>query len=63
MGAPAQFRKTGKLAPQQMSILLTGLFLSSYITSTIGVHELIGAFLFGVASLAPQHAEPVPLDR
>ncbi len=38
-----------KLGPEQLSILLAGLLLSSYITSRIGVHELIGSFLFGVA--------------
>jgi len=44
------YRKNGnKLAPEQMSILFVGLLLSSYITSQIGVHELIGGFLFGVA--------------
>ncbi len=44
------YRANGnKLGPDQMSILLIGLLLSAYITSRIGVHELIGAFLFGVA--------------
>ena len=44
------YRKNGnKLGPEQMSILFVGLLLSSYITSQIGVHELIGGFLFGVA--------------
>lgn len=44
------YRKNGnKLAPEQMTILFVGLMASSYITSRIGVHELIGGFLFGVA--------------
>jgi Kef-type K+ transport system membrane component KefB len=44
------YRKNGnKLGPEQMGILFVGLLLSSYITSRIGVHELIGGFLFGVA--------------
>ena len=44
------YRKNGnKLAPEQMTILFVGLMASSYITSQIGVHELIGGFLFGVA--------------
>ena len=44
------YRRNGnKMAPEQMSILFVGLLLSSYITSRIGVHELIGGFLFGVA--------------
>ncbi len=44
------YRKNGnKMAAEQMSILFVGLLLSAYITSRIGVHELIGGFLFGVA--------------
>jgi Kef-type K+ transport system membrane component KefB len=44
------YRRNGnKMGPEQMSILFVGLLLSSYITSRIGVHELIGGFLFGVA--------------
>jgi len=42
------YRATGRLGPEQLSILLIGLLLSSYMTSQIGVHDLIGAFLFGV---------------
>lgn len=44
------YRKNGnKMGAEQMSILFVGLLLSAYITSRIGVHELIGGFLFGVA--------------
>ncbi|MCU1400317.1 MAG: Transporter, family [Acidimicrobiales bacterium] len=44
------YRKNGnKLGAEQLSILFIGLMLSSYVTSRIGVHELIGGFLFGVA--------------
>jgi Kef-type K+ transport system membrane component KefB len=43
------FRRTGRLAPEQLTILLVGVFASAFVTSLIGVHELIGAFLFGVA--------------
>lgn len=44
------YRKNGNvLRPEQLSILFIGLMLSSYVTSRIGVHELIGGFLFGVA--------------
>ena len=44
------YRRNGnKMGAEQMSILFVGLLLSSYITSRIGVHELIGGFLFGVA--------------
>ncbi|MCU1393274.1 MAG: sodium/hydrogen exchanger [Ilumatobacteraceae bacterium] len=44
------YRKNGnKLAPEQLTILFIGLMLSAYVTSNIGVHEIIGGFLFGVA--------------
>ncbi len=44
------YRKNGNvLRAEQLSILFIGLMLSSYVTSRIGVHELIGGFLFGVA--------------
>ncbi|MEO6492759.1 MAG: cation:proton antiporter [Ilumatobacteraceae bacterium] len=44
------YRQNGnKLAAEQMTILFVGLMASSYVTSRIGVHELIGGFLFGVA--------------
>ncbi len=44
------YRRNGnKMGAEQLSILFVGLLLSSYITSRIGVHELIGGFLFGVA--------------
>jgi Kef-type K+ transport system membrane component KefB len=43
------YRRNGNvLGPEQLSLLFIGLFASSYITSRIGVHELIGGFLFGV---------------
>lgn len=43
------YRRTGKLGADHLAILFAGLLLSSYVTTKIGVHELIGAFLFGVA--------------
>jgi Kef-type K+ transport system membrane component KefB len=43
------FRRTGRLSAEQLTVLLVGLFASAFVTSLIGVHELIGAFLFGVA--------------
>ena len=43
------YRANGnRLGAEQLSILLVGLLLCSYMTSQIGVHDLIGAFLFGV---------------
>jgi Kef-type K+ transport system membrane component KefB len=41
------YRAAGRLAPEHLALLLIGLLTSAWITSQIGVHELIGAFLFG----------------
>jgi len=43
------YRRTGKLGLDHLGILFIGLLLSSFITTKIGVHELIGAFLYGAA--------------
>lgn len=43
-----QFRRTGSLTLDRLGLLFIGLLLSSYATAQIGVHEIIGAFLFGV---------------
>lgn len=45
----APYRRAGKLGLDHLGILFIGLLLSSYITTKIGVHELIGAFLYGAA--------------
>lgn len=47
------YRETGRLTAEHLSLLFMGLLASAYITSWIGVHELIGAFLFGV--IVPRH--------
>ncbi|MBM3684204.1 MAG: cation/H(+) antiporter [Actinobacteria bacterium] len=41
------YRVAGRLAPEHLAVLLIGLLASAWTTSLIGVHELIGAFLFG----------------
>ena len=43
------YRRAGTLTLEQLGILFIGLLLSSLVTTKIGVHELIGAFLFGIA--------------
>lgn len=43
-----QYRRTGSLSLDRLGLLFIGLLLSSYATAQIGVHEIIGAFLFGV---------------
>ena len=43
------YRRTGKLGLDHLGILFIGLLLSSFVTTKIGVHELIGAFLYGAA--------------
>lgn len=41
------YRRTGVLTLEHLGILFIGLLASALVTTTIGVHELIGAFLFG----------------
>ena len=43
------YRRTGRLTLEHLGILFIGLLLSSLVTTMIGVHELIGAFLYGTA--------------
>ena len=37
-----------ELTPAATTLVLSGLFLSAYVTSAIGVHEIFGAFLLGL---------------
>lgn len=50
------FRRSGKLSADHLGILFIGLLASSFCTSLIGVHELIGAFFFGL--LVPREGLP-----
>lgn len=42
------YRRTGTLSLDKLGILFIGLMISAWLTAQIGVHEIIGAFLFGV---------------
>lgn len=41
------FEKAGRLTPNVLSVVLIGVLVSAYLTSTIGIHGIFGAFLFG----------------
>lgn len=41
------YRRTKRLEPTHLGYVFIGLMLSSFTTSMLGVHELIGAFFFG----------------
>lgn len=40
-------RRAGRLTPNMAAIILVGVLVSSYTTSEIGVHQILGAFTFG----------------
>jgi Kef-type K+ transport system membrane component KefB len=44
----AKYREVGRLTPNLLSVFVVGILLSSYATAWIGVHEIFGAFVFGV---------------
>ena len=40
-------KRTGRITPDMLAVILAGLLLSAFITERIGIHEIFGAFLFG----------------
>lgn len=44
----ARYREVGRLTPILLSTIVVGILVSSYITAEIGIHEIFGAFVFGV---------------
>jgi Kef-type K+ transport system membrane component KefB len=44
----ARYRMVGRLTPNIFATILVGFLVSSYITERIGIHQIFGAFLFGV---------------
>ncbi|HEX3542085.1 MAG TPA: cation:proton antiporter [Acidimicrobiales bacterium] len=44
----AKYRQAGRLTPNIFATVLVGFLVSSYITERIGIHQIFGAFLFGV---------------
>lgn len=47
--AVTHFHRDEGLAPELMVIVLAGILASSYVTAEIGIHQIFGAFIFGVA--------------
>ncbi len=43
-----RYREVGHLTPNIFATILVGFLLSSFITERIGIHQIFGAFLFGV---------------
>ena len=44
----AKYRRAGRLTPNIFATVLVGFLMSAYITERIGIHQIFGAFLFGV---------------
>ena len=42
------YRRAGRVTPDMLAIILVGILVSALITERIGIHEIFGAFLFGV---------------
>lgn len=43
-----RYRELGRLTPNIFAIVLIGFLVSSFVTERIGIHQIFGAFLFGV---------------
>ncbi len=43
----AVYKRTGKLTPNIMAVILVGFLVSSFLTAEIGIHHIFGAFVFG----------------
>jgi len=43
------YEARGRLAPEVMPILLAGVLLSAFVTHEMGLHPMMGAFLFGAS--------------
>ncbi|MDD4866004.1 MAG: cation:proton antiporter, partial [Mycobacterium sp.] len=43
----SRHKRTGRITPDMLAVILVGLLLSAFITERIGIHEIFGAFLFG----------------
>ncbi|MDP9075096.1 MAG: cation:proton antiporter, partial [Actinomycetota bacterium] len=39
----------GSVSPELMTVMLLGILVSSFVTERIGIHQIFGAFIFGVA--------------
>jgi Kef-type K+ transport system membrane component KefB len=43
-----RYREVGRMTPNLLSVIVVGILVSSYATAWIGIHEIFGAFIFGV---------------
>lgn len=42
-----RYRSAGRMTPDLVALILVGILVSSWVTSTIGIHSIFGAFVFG----------------
>ena len=52
-----RYRQAGRLTPNILAVILVGFLTSAWITSEIGIHQIFGAFLFGVVMPREDTAE------
>jgi hypothetical protein len=43
-----RYQRLGRLTPEMLAIVLVGILVCSWITDQIGIHQIFGAFIFGV---------------
>ena len=43
-----QYRRAGRLTPNIFAVIVVGFLSSAYLTQKIGIHQIFGAFIFGV---------------
>ena len=43
-----RYQKVGRLTPNMFAVVIAGFLASSFVTEKIGLHQIFGAFLFGV---------------
>src|SRR3954449_3180740 len=43
-----RYERLGRLTPEMLAVVLVGILVCSWITDQIGIHQIFGAFIFGV---------------
>jgi Kef-type K+ transport system membrane component KefB len=46
-GLTRWYEQAGRLTPNMLAVVVAGFLVSAFVTSTIGIHSIFGAFLFG----------------
>jgi Kef-type K+ transport system membrane component KefB len=54
-------KKAGRLSPNLVAVVIGGFLISSFVTSEIGIHHILGAFMFG-AMMPRQGAHSMNLE-